>query len=463
MKSCKCCVSAVTWAAAFLVLIAVCGTASAVPLLSQNFDGVTPSALPAGWNSAAIVNAGSAWVTAAEIQHPPTGVQPVSAPNLVYFNSYTVVAGGSARLYYAVGLDTTPYLSLSISFQMYHDPGWPDSNDRVQVQVSTDGDTWVNVGAPISRLSDIAAWQRHEVNLDAYLDLPSVRVGLLGLGAYGNDCNVDDIVVSGVLPNMCSPTEGKWTDTLTISGSGFGETQGGVSLNDDEIEVLSWTAESIQCRIDTPLAPGLKDVIVTPAAGGDPITLTDAFTVLSSCTPSDGTVGTLIQIDGEGFGDTKGKVALQFGDDKPIALKVTTWTPAEITCALSKLTGFGTFDVVIAPKTGEPITLPESFQLKTISVDAPAPDHGPAATAVTLAARYHGTKKGKAYLFLDTGAKPLMKTCKVDSWLMDPATNAGTIQLTIPKGLPGDVYDLIVVGPGGADLALPAAFTYETQ
>jgi uncharacterized repeat protein (TIGR01451 family) len=72
------------------------------------------------------------------------------------------------------------------------------------VQVSTDGGTtWVNVGAPIPRYDGSTGWKQHVVDLSAYAGQPDVRLGFLGISAYGNDVHIDDVVVSAPPTTVC--------------------------------------------------------------------------------------------------------------------------------------------------------------------------------------------------------------------------------------------------------------------
>ena len=50
---------------------------------------------------------------------------------------------------------------------------------------------------------------------------------------------------------------------------------------------------------------------------------------------------------------------------------------------------------------------------------------------MAIAGNFFSTKKGK--VTLERGGKA--KSCKVLSWTMDGATNEGTIQFLVPKGL----------------------------
>ncbi len=177
--------------------------------LFQNLDTTTPPALPAGWAMVRTggTNAATAWATRAGTRYP-SGYASHSAPNLVYFNSFSVTTGNNARLYYTVPLDLT-VSGDQLSFWMFHDTGYSSSNDRVQVQVSTDGGTvWQDVGSPISRyLASSNYWSQHTVTLAGFTGSPtSVLVGIHGISAYGNDIHLDDIQVG--TPSCNAPASG---------------------------------------------------------------------------------------------------------------------------------------------------------------------------------------------------------------------------------------------------------------
>ncbi|HNQ77669.1 MAG TPA: putative Ig domain-containing protein [Acidobacteriota bacterium] len=170
-------------------------------LLSENFDSAVPNALPAGWIYT-VTNWPSGteprWYTNAGT-HYPSGIAAHSAPNVGYFNSYSVASPKSARLHYTTPIDLSTYDdSAALKFWMYHDTGYTSSADRVQPQVSTDGGTtWIDVGTAINRYDGTVQWTEHTVDLTAYCGQPSVMIGLHGISGFGNDCHIDDITVEG--------------------------------------------------------------------------------------------------------------------------------------------------------------------------------------------------------------------------------------------------------------------------
>lgn len=89
---------------------------------------------------------------------------------------------------------------------MYHDIDYTNA-DTMQVQVSIDaGVTWNNAGTPIARYDGTSQWTQHTVNIDAYtgVGMTDVRIGFLGISAYGNDIHIDDIAI--VSDDITAPT-----------------------------------------------------------------------------------------------------------------------------------------------------------------------------------------------------------------------------------------------------------------
>lgn len=212
-------------------------------LWSQNWDGVTAPALPAGWATQVVV-AGSyatpTWTNVTAGTHPT--MAPDTPPNMMEFNSYDN-SGGQVLLYTTAGTDLSAGTGI-LRFRIYHDTGYT-SNDRVQVQASTDGGTtWQNMGTAVPRYNGTTGWADAEVNF-AGLTGPTtdVRIGLLGISAYGNNTHLDATSLwIGVVPIpvpdnptlSCVPIEGSMvagfvTDENTaapIIGATVAETNG---------------------------------------------------------------------------------------------------------------------------------------------------------------------------------------------------------------------------------------------
>lgn len=206
-------------------------------LLSETFDtGVSPPALPAGWDSADVAGIAGAWATNAGT-HYPSGGGTNTSPNVAYFNSYNSASGSSTRLFRTSGVSIPAAATeCTLSFYMYHDPGFSTDNDTVQPQVSTNGGgAWTNVGTAISRYAPKAEWTQHSVSLAPYIGQPDVRVAFLGTSAYGNDCHIDTVLISYTANGAC-------TMHACMTSAAPGETAPG----DTSATAQSWTDKTTQ-------------------------------------------------------------------------------------------------------------------------------------------------------------------------------------------------------------------------
>lgn len=180
-------------------------------LLTENFDAVTAPALPAGWAQVDTSGTAGEWTTVTTGTYPTAS--PHSAPNMAKFNSYSV-SSGSTRLYQTGGMNWSAVPGAVVNFWMYHDTGYSSNNDRIQVQVSTDGGTnWTNEGTAVSRYDGSTGWKQHQVDLSAYAGYPDVRLGFNAISAYGNNMYIDDLEVK----EMVIEPPGEYTGYIKVT------------------------------------------------------------------------------------------------------------------------------------------------------------------------------------------------------------------------------------------------------
>ena len=202
----------------------VTGVDATVTFFSENFDGVTATALPINWQVTDTGGTSGDWFTYEGTRYP-SGVAAVSSPNVVLFNSFSANTGHNARLYCTTPIDLGGHAgeTILLTFWMYHDTGYSSYNDRVQVQVSTDsGSNWTDVGDPVSRYQASSSWLLHTVDLSAYAGLADIRLAFHGITAYGNDCHLDDIAVrTEYLRECCNSNfpKGDLNHDLAVDGA----------------------------------------------------------------------------------------------------------------------------------------------------------------------------------------------------------------------------------------------------
>ncbi len=185
---------------------------SLFPVFTESFDGVTFP--PTDWGQD-FLSGTSPWLRSTSGTFPT--ILPHSGAGMAYWNSFSYSNGISTRLYTPV-LDLSTVALPTVKFWMSHDTGYPTNADRVQIQVSTDGGTtWSNVGSPINRYDATCStpcWKQHAVALPTASMGNNVRIGFVGISAYGNNIYLDDVTVSeyvlcnnvAVVPNYDSTT-----------------------------------------------------------------------------------------------------------------------------------------------------------------------------------------------------------------------------------------------------------------
>lgn len=162
--------------------------------------------------------------------------------------------------------------------------------------------------------------------------------------------------------------------------------------------------------------------------------------------PSEGTLGTKINIYGSGFGLRRGRVFIGNSVTGNLSLKVNEWRDDFILCTLDKVLIPGIYDITIqpvGPKGIPSIVYKESFVVRgadNYSIDRA---EGTSYDQVTITGRFFGTKRGKVYLEYEEEGIAKLKTCRIIKWIMDSITGDSEVVFEIPKMLPA-VCDVIL-------------------
>jgi hypothetical protein len=173
--------------------------------------------------------------------------------------------------------------------------------------------------------------------------------------------------------------------------------------------------------------------------------------------PTEGTIGTQVEITNVSLGEKKPKVLI--GESK---CKVETFTTTSVSCLLKKVKSTnppGTYDVTIIRKGKgvEPIVLPNAFSIRAPSITTIDPPSALPNAEVTITGSFFGTKKVKASMSDGIGKS---KKGKVVSLTMDSNTGASTLIILVPKKLAPGLYDVTVANKVGEDTVV-SGFTIE--
>jgi len=220
------------------------------------------------------------------------------------------------------------------------------------------------------------------VNVPAGASTGSVVVNVGGRASNG--------AAFAVTPSISSlnPTSGPGNISVTISGNGFGATQGGSTVTFGGIAALaiSWSASSINFTVPNNGTAGIVPVLVTVggvASNSMNFTLTPT---IQGLTPASAPVGTAVTISGTDFGATQNSSTVTFGG---VLATPTSWSATSVVVPVPTGAATGTGNVVVTvggqASNGVifTVTLPPSITSLT-------PSSGPAGTSVTISGTNFG-------------------------------------------------------------------------
>ncbi len=162
-------------------------TGGTTTLFTNGFDATT------GWAQVDTSGTAGTWSQVTSGTYPTCSRH--GGTYMAKFNSYNAASGSQTRYYRTSGFAVSSiYSAVTLTFWMYHDTGYSTYADKIQVQVSTNGSTWTNVGTAINRYDGSTGWKQHTIDLTAYKG-STVYLGFLGISAYGNNMYLDDSLV----------------------------------------------------------------------------------------------------------------------------------------------------------------------------------------------------------------------------------------------------------------------------
>jgi hypothetical protein len=87
--------------------------------------------------------------------------------------------------------------SITMSFDWHHDQGYTIRDDRVIVQYSFDNNEWYSVKEFVRYHDSKSGWDRKEILMpDSVSDQSEIYFGFLFHSEYGNNCHLDNIVIT---------------------------------------------------------------------------------------------------------------------------------------------------------------------------------------------------------------------------------------------------------------------------
>jgi IPT/TIG domain/Bacterial Ig-like domain (group 2)/Kelch motif/Galactose oxidase, central domain len=266
-------------------------------------------------------------------------------------------------------------------------------------------------------------------------------------GSPSNGANFT-VLPSPVISSL-SRSDGDAGLPITISGSGFGSSQGSstVTFNGLAATASAWGNTSITVSVPSGATTG-NVVVNVGGAPSNPVPFTiDATPVISGLSQTSGSPGTLISIIGSNFLDTQGTSTVTFNGT---AATVSFWNANTIGVTVpSATTGNVVVTVLGQASAGVRFTVTSAPNITSLS-----PTSGPAGVLVTINGANFGSSQGQSYVtFNGVFAAVASWTSTKIVAAVPEGTSTGPVVVTVNGGPSNNSTFTITSGPGLASLS----------
>jgi hypothetical protein len=248
------------------------------------------------------------------------------------------------------------------------------------------GNVWLGTNYGV-----VASWSDTQIVASVAAGSKSDNAAVLQGGVWSNS-----ITLTVTTPNIASvtPTNAVAGTQITITGSGFGATQGSgnVWLGTNYGVVANWSDTQIVASV----ASGSKSGNAAVLQGGvwsNSITLTVTTPNIASVTPTNAVAGTQITIIGTGFGAIQGSGNVWLGTNYGV---VASWSDTQIVASVASGSKTGNAAVLQGGVWSNSITL----TVITPNIISVTPTNAVAGTQITITGTGFGATQGSGNVWL---------------------------------------------------------------
>jgi len=183
-----------------------------------------------------------------------------------------------------------------------------------------------------------------------------------------------------------SPTSGGVGTQITITGTGFGTTQGTASVNWTNATIQSWSDTEVVATVGGGTSSGGVRVF-NGGVSSNAVTFTMPNPQIASISPTTGGVGTQITITGTGFGASTGTVCVNWTN-----ATIQSWSDTQVVATVGGGTSSGGVRVVNAGVISNAV----DFTMPNPQIASISPTSGGVGTQITITGTGFGTSTGTA-------------------------------------------------------------------
>ncbi len=240
--------------------------------------------------------------------------------------------------------------------------------------------------------------------------------------------NTNTFTVGSFVINSVSPLAGPTGTQVTVSGFGFGASQGSstISFNGSAATVSSWSDAQIIATVPSGATTGAVTVVKSGTTSNSNVSFTVGAVAVNSVSPVSGPVGTQVQINGGGFGATQGSSTVTFNG---ISASVVSWSATQITATVPSAATSGSVKVTVGG-VGSNTTV--TFAIPGPQITGISPTSGVVGTQVTVSGSGFQATRGSSYVSFNG------TTATVNSWsdsqvvaTVAAGTTTGPVTITV--------------------------------
>jgi RHS repeat-associated protein len=324
-----------------------------------------------------------------------TGTAPTSAPSIAWINPSSAFVGTSVTIS-GFGFGSSPGSS-TISFH--------------GVQATP------------------ASWSDNEI----VVPVPDgATTGAVAVTVNGTDSNhvVFEVLATPTITAL-SQNSGAVGTPITISGTNFGSSLDArqVFFNGVTVQTTSdnWTSTSVVAAVPDKATVGPVTVVINGVSSNADFIFTPINPVINSLLPATGGPGSLITIQGTGFGSTQGTSSVKFYNGVP-ATEIFTWSDTAIKVKVPDVTGGGPVTVTVAGVTSNGM----DFNFEQLTISGIAPIAGSPGTSVTIVGTGFGsTQNDSTIRFNETAAAVTTWSDQKIVAVVSQGTTNGPVTVTV--------------------------------
>ena len=237
-----------------------------------------------------------------------------------------------------------------------------------------------------------------------------------------------------------SPSRVRYNQVVTIRGTAFGANRGTSRVifhggkEPSSSQYVSWSDTQIQVRVPTGARTGNLQVVT--ANGRDTARLTITSPWISSVSPQTGRTNTVVTVNGENFGSSRGSSSVRIGS--VVVSSFTSWSSRAIRFRIPRNTPPGNLTVRTSEGTSNYIRLEvTSPYLARIS-----PAQIKTGDRLTLTGGNFGTRRGTGYVSFASNVRP--SAAEYVSWSnsrivveVPDGAQSGNVRITTSNGTSG--------------------------